>query len=99
MTTITTTELVNKWIEATQQLESQKSLLTKLEYNLANVRNALGIAMDPGDMVDGESNTCLIRINDRQERLLIIKKKGFHNYELVWRTKPREGKTVEGGKK
>lgn len=93
----TTQELVRDWLGAQQNVERARSALNRAECDLANTIIVLGKHLAPSDIADGESVSIWVRLNESQERLLVVKRdaRGRSDYEIGFRGAPRGGE-VEG---
>ena len=85
----TTESLVKRWVEYTEVVARCARDLSRVETALRNAANDLGKHMDPGDMADGETITCWVRVGHRQEKLLCTTKQSAATYAAKWRGKQR----------
>ena len=97
-----THDLVNSWMHARQSAQYWKRGLGEAEKSKREVENVLGRRLDPGDMAVGEEIAIWVRLNRKQERLVVVCKTTVEvgdspaTYKLSFRGSPR-GEEPEDG--
>ena len=86
----TTHDLVDRWLNATVCKAEADSMANRASTDLSNAVNALGKRLDPGDMKISESIRLWARLNEKQERLVVVTKIGTGSYNIVFRGEGRE---------
>ena len=99
----TTPRLVRTWISCRQQLKHAEKSLKRAKAELEVACNKLGVRIAPDDMDVGEEIALWVRLNDKQEQVVVCRKLnngelcdgGGISYELKTRTARQVRRTDE----
>lgn len=88
-----TNELVKTWKDALACQESQRRLMSEANNRVANTTNELGKHIAPDDMTASETIAIWVRVGDKREELVEVKRDGG-TFTLNVRGKGRDSEGV-----